>query len=224
MRAVSTRARSQSHDEHFLALARLGEDFAVGPATKLSPQNSMPAGHASLSWPTRLTAGDEDSRWRRRGCAGWFPRRRAGVAPYSAFFSRGMPADGGRDRTESPRPAAPSAARLRDTTGPSRSARRSWRSVVCHAAKAEVAGREIEFLVVQRVVGNVHLAVDAEQRAVGVNDGGGVVIEPGGALLEQRGDDDDAEFFGELSARRSVLGPGIGSASLKKRWSSIWQK
>ena len=60
--------------------------------------------------------------------------------------------------------------------------------------EAEIAGREIKFLVVERVVGDVHLAVDAEQRAVGVEDRGGVVIEAGGAALEQRGDDRPRQF------------------------------
>ena len=70
--------------------------------------------------------------------------------------------------------------------------------LVCQALKAEIAGREIKFLVEQRVVGNVHLPIDAEQRTVRVNDGGGVVINAGGALFEQRGNDDDLVFFGEF--------------------------
>ena len=44
-------------------------------------------------------------------------------------------------------------------------------------AEAEVARREIELLVVKRVVRDVHLAVDAQQRAVGVNDRRGVVVD-----------------------------------------------
>ena len=51
--------------------------------------------------------------------------------------------------------------------------------------EAGVAGCEIKFLVIKRVVGNVHLAVAAEQRAVGVNHGGGVVIDTGGAFFKQ---------------------------------------
>ena len=51
--------------------------------------------------------------------------------------------------------------------------------------KAEIAGREIKFFVVKRIVGNVHFAVFAEERAVGVKDGAGVVIDAGGAALEK---------------------------------------
>ena len=41
----------------------------------------------------------------------------------------------------------------------------------------------------------MHLPIDAQQRTVRVNDGGGVVINAGGPLLEQRGNDDDPVFF-----------------------------
>ena len=44
-------------------------------------------------------------------------------------------------------------------------------------AKTQVAGRKVKFFVIERVVRNVHLAVEAEQAAVGIDDGGGVVID-----------------------------------------------
>jgi len=56
-------------------------------------------------------------------------------------------------------------------------------------AEAEVARCEIEFFVEQRIVGNVHLPVQAEERAVGIDDRGGVVINARGAFFEQRSDD-----------------------------------
>src|SRR5262249_24574231 len=56
-------------------------------------------------------------------------------------------------------------------------------------AKAEVAGGEIKFFVIERVVRNVHLAVKPEKRAVGVNHDGRVVVEAGGALFEEGSDD-----------------------------------
>ena len=64
--------------------------------------------------------------------------------------------------------------------------------------EAEIAGGEVELLVVERVVGDVHLAVDPGERAVGFKDGGGVVIEAGGAALEEAGDDDDFFFARDL--------------------------
>ncbi len=65
-------------------------------------------------------------------------------------------------------------------------------------AKAEIAGREIEFLVIKWIVRDVHLPICAEQRAVCINDGGGVVIETGGAFLEERSHNDHFVFFCEL--------------------------
>jgi len=52
----------------------------------------------------------------------------------------------------------------------------------------------------------VHLAVDAQERAVGVNDGSGVVIDAGGAFLKERGDDDGLVFLGEFAK-------GVGARS-----------
>src|SRR5437764_6646496 len=57
--------------------------------------------------------------------------------------------------------------------------------------KAKVARREIELLVVKRIIRNVHLAVDAEERAVGINDGSGIMVNSGASLLEKRGHDHD---------------------------------
>ncbi len=44
----------------------------------------------------------------------------------------------------------------------------------------------------------MHLAIDTEERTVGVNDGGSVVINTGGAPLEQRRDDDDTMLAREF--------------------------
>src|SRR5208282_1310514 len=73
----------------------------------------------------------------------------------------------------------------------------------------EIAGSEVKFFVVARVVGDVHLAVAADDFAGLVDDGGGVVINAGRAPLEDRCDDnyfprlgDGAERFGGGSGNR----------------------
>src|SRR5579862_6353484 len=53
-------------------------------------------------------------------------------------------------------------------------------------AETEVSRGEVELFVVERVVRDVHLAVEAAQRTVAVEDRGGVVIDAGGALFEER--------------------------------------
>ena len=75
--------------------------------------------------------------------------------------------------------------------------------------EAGVAGREVELLVEQRIVGDVHLAIHAHQRAVGVDHRGGVVVHAGGALLEQRRDDHGLVFLRELARTRRSTGPGM---------------
>ncbi len=64
-------------------------------------------------------------------------------------------------------------------------------------AVAEIARREVELFVIVGVVRNVHLPVLAQVAAVGIEDGGRIVIEPLGPLLEKRGDDHDAQFARE---------------------------
>ena len=71
-------------------------------------------------------------------------------------------------------------------------------------AEAEVARREVEFLVKQRVVRDVHLPVFAEVRAVGVDDRSGVVVEARAAFFEKRGDDDDAALLRQPGHRRGA--------------------
>ena len=53
----------------------------------------------------------------------------------------------------------------------------------------------------------MHLAIDAEQRAVGVENRGGIVIKTGGAALKERSDDHDAQLARQL-AQRFGRGPG----------------
>ena len=89
--------------------------------------------------------------------------------------------------------------------------------------EAQVAGREVILLVIERVVGNVHLAVAAAERAVGVEDDRRVVVDPGRAALEDRADHDHARLARDR-ASASVVGPGIGSARSNRAASSTWQK
>src|SRR3984885_10666113 len=61
----------------------------------------------------------------------------------------------------------------------------------------EIAGREVKFFVVARVVGDVHLAVAADDFAGLVDDGGSVVINAGCTPLEDRRDDNYFPRFGD---------------------------
>ena len=79
--------------------------------------------------------------------------------------------------------------------------------------EAEVAGGEVELLVVERVVGDVHLAVDVGDAAVVFDGDGGVVVEAGGAALEEAGDEDDAGFAADAGEDvGGGAGDGLGEA------------
>ncbi|OAV64160.1 hypothetical protein Barb6_03365 [Bacteroidales bacterium Barb6] len=60
--------------------------------------------------------------------------------------------------------------------------------------KARVARREVELLVIGRVVGNVHFAVDAGKGAVFFDDNGGIVIKSGRTFLKEGQNEDNAQF------------------------------
>src|SRR5712671_1671170 len=68
-------------------------------------------------------------------------------------------------------------------------------------SEAEVPGREIKLLVIERVVGNMHFSVRAEQRTVRVNDRRCVMVNTGGALLEERSNDYDFVVSRQLLKR-----------------------
>src|ERR1039458_4746666 len=78
-------------------------------------------------------------------------------------------------------------------------------------AESEITGSEVGLFVVERVVGNVHLAVEPAQRTIGIEDGRGVVIDAGRPLFEHRCNYDDAVLAcggGEFIAGRA--GNGLG--------------
>src|SRR6185369_8054629 len=64
--------------------------------------------------------------------------------------------------------------------------------------ETEIARSEIILFVVQRIVGNVHFAVFAEEPAVGVDHRASVVINAGGAALKKGNDQSDFALLGDL--------------------------
>src|SRR5262249_38813184 len=53
--------------------------------------------------------------------------------------------------------------------------------------ESEIAGSEIKLFVVKRIVGNMHLPIDAALDTIGVEEDGSVVVKAGRAFLEERG-------------------------------------
>ena len=99
----------------------------------------------------------------------------------------GMPSDGGGVEQDAGAAHGRDARALRIPLVPANQRGHAARLRV-EVAEAGVARSEVEFLEIKRIVRDVHLAVDAEQRAIGIDDRGGVVIETFRALLEERRD------------------------------------
>ena len=103
--------------------------------------------------------GDENAVGDGVASAGWCARRRAARRRTRAF-SRGMPADGRgiKQNVRAAQAGKPRAFRI-----PLVPADQHADAAVARVeiGKAQIARREIEFLVVERIVGDVHLAVDA---------------------------------------------------------------
>src|SRR5947207_242539 len=79
------------------------------------------------------------------------------------------------------------------------------------ASEARVTRREVEFLVIKRIVRDVHLAVDALERSVRIDDRRRIVVEAARALLKERGDDDRVVLFGDLAEGIGAwAGDGLG--------------
>jgi hypothetical protein len=79
------------------------------------------------------------------------------------------------------------------------------------AATTGVAGCEIKLLVIERIIRDVHLAIDTRQRPIRVDHDGGVVVQAGRTPLEKRRDDDDVGRFRELLKRLGRwTGDGLG--------------
>ena len=64
--------------------------------------------------------------------------------------------------------------------------------------ETQIAGSEIKFFVVKRIVGNVHFAIFAEKTAVGVDHRAGVVVNAGSTAFEKRNDQRDFALFRDL--------------------------
>src|SRR5713101_6568848 len=175
--------RRRSHSTTSVASLCVGASASIcpkGSATNEAPQNSSPLS-AGPSKPTRLTAAMKTPF--AMACARWTVRQ-ASFCAAQAGQARGfriplVPADQHAD-----------AAIARVKIG-----------------KAEIAGSEVEFFVVERVVRNVHLAIQPEQGTVGVDHCGRVVIDARRAFLEKRSNDHHLELARQL---RKSLGRRAG--------------
>src|SRR5438128_1357033 len=187
------------HDEIFLfVFAGFGQDFARGAGHEALAPEFDPLAAGGPFEADAIGDGDIAAVGHRVAALNQFP----GVVLVRTllFFLPRMPADGRRIQQDI---RAMQGRKSRGFGKPLVPANADADSGVARlpGAEAKVAGREIKFFVEQRVVRDVHLAIAAGQRTVRVNDRGRVMVNAGGALLEQGRDHDHSMFPGELLKR-----------------------
>ena len=208
----SSTGTSSTSSSVTLPLARI---CPLVPATKLCPPKLQPvAAHAR----DRLVAHAVDRRDVapvRHGVAALDRLPRAVLVDAVFTFLRRMPTDRRRVEQDLRALHGGEARRLRVPLVPTDQHADAAKLRVPRA-EARVARREVEFFVEKRVVRDVHLAIHAEHAAIGVDDDGRVVVKPARAFLEERSDDHDAVFLGELSKRHRARAAGdrLGEAEV----------
>src|SRR5258707_14865380 len=85
--------------------------------------------------------------------------------------------------------------------------------------ETKVAWCKIIFLVIQRVVRNMHLPIETQQGAVGVEYYGCVVVQAGRPTLEKRSDNHRARFLGRPG---KLFGRGAGNGLLQIEQTGVW--
>ena len=126
------------------------------------------------------------------------------------FFFRRMPADGGgiEEHVRALQGGKARALGIPLIPADQRSDRALFE---IEALEAQVAGREVILLVVERIVGDVHLAIHAADFAVAADNDGGVVIEPGRTPLEEGNHNGYFQFAGDgAEARGARSGNRLG--------------
>jgi len=193
-------------DEDFFTCAGLGDDFAARVTDEtLSPElDAVAAGWCLVA--DSVGHGDVaavgDGMRALNGLPG------AVLAFAEGFFFRRMPADGSGKKEDFRTAQCGEAGGLGIPLVPA-DANADFCVSGLPGTEAKIAGSEEKFLVEERVIRDVHLAVFAEVAAIGINDGGSIVVETGGTFLKEAGNNDDAVFFCSSAHR---LGAWAGNA------------
>ena len=179
-RSIAARSQSTIRVSSSLDDAR-ASTRPKGSATKDWPQKRM-----SSSRPTRFTAATNTPLAMAWDALHGLPGVVLGAVGVLALVE--LPADRGRVEQDL-RPAQGGQARgLGEPLVPAD--QRPYPAVAGDVGlEAEVARREVELLVVEGVVRDVHLPVATRQLAIGVEGDGGVVVQARGAALEEAGAD-----------------------------------
>src|SRR5260370_2847364 len=177
----------------------LGNDFAARRRNKALPPNLNSLATCGRFMPDAVRSRDVTTIGNRVTALNRFPGRILSRAKF--LFFRRMPADGCWVKNHFRSPQCGESCRFRIPLVPANAdANLSLRGRP--RLKSEIARREIKFLVIKRIVGNMHLAIFAEQVPVAVDDYRGVVIQARAALLEQRCNDYNAKLARDFTQCR----------------------
>jgi len=181
----------------------LGDQFAVGICDeRAAPELGVVLGAGAVDGGEVAAVGD--------GVAALhgFPCAVLGRAEGGFFL--GQPADGGRVNEDLSAAQRHQAGSFRIPLVPANQDADFSKFRVPNRPSA-IAGGEVKFLFECGILRDVGFPIESHQRAVGIVDGGGVVIESGAAVLEQRGNQHDPEFASKFSQTvGDWAGEGIG--------------
>ena len=206
LRRVSSMARG-SHSTIRVSSASCDASAITCPCvsqTNDPPQNSMPFS-AGPSYPTRFT--DATYTPLAMACDRWMVRQESCCALPNSAFSGRVPADGGGVEQNLRAAQSCEAGGFGIPLVPT-DERGNPRETRIETAEAQIAWSEVIFLEVQRVVGDVHLAIESKQRSIGVDHECGVVVYTGRAPFEHRTHDHDSQLARQT---REALAGGAGN-------------
>ena len=125
-----------------------------------------------------------------------------------------MPTNGGGIKQNLSPGQGGEARRLREPLIPANQHANSAESRVPRA-KAQIARRKVKFFIIQGIFRDVHFPVNTEQRSVGINNGGGIMVQADRAFLEQRRDDHDLFLASNLlESLRAGARNGLGEVEI----------
>ena len=137
------------------------------------------------------------------------------IAIFGELYILRMPvADGRRDKDDLSSLQSQYSRRLREPLVPTDEDADLGNLGVEHAV-SQIPRRKVEFLIIARIIGDVHLAVLAQVAAIGIQHHGRIVVQARSPLFEQPGYDDNTQFprqLTKLAHRRAIFANRLGQA------------
>ena len=183
---------NRSGEDRLVRFIRMGKKFSGRIADERMAEKFEPATVFCRLHPDTVGRGDIDTIGNRVAALDGLPCLPLRLAIFG-FFRR-VPANGGGVKNHV---AALHCGQARGFGEPLIPADKHTNTAIAgiEIFEAQIPRCEIKFLVIARVIRNMHFAVDAKQRTVRIQHCGRIMIHPRGAALKQRGDNHHLQFF-----------------------------